>query len=211
MSQDAPFNPLDKKNLGVSVVDALLHKDVIPLESLEKFTGVGIYAIYYVGDFPSYKPVSDGNVNGKFDLPIYVGKAVPEGSRRGLDDDKRSGYGSELYGRLKNHVKSIAHAGNLNQDDFFFRYLIVDDIWIPLGETLLINKFRPVWNSVVDGFGNNDPGGGRKGQKKSAWDELHPGRGWAGSLTAHDKSVDELLRLIDEHFKRTQPQGNAEA
>ena len=43
---------------------------------------------------------------------------------------------------------------------FQCRYLVVDDIWIPLGEALLIAKFSPIWNKVVDGFGNPRP---RKG------------------------------------------------
>ena len=33
-------------------------------------------------------------------------------------------------------------AENLDVDDFECRYLIVDDIWIPLGETLLIGRFK---------------------------------------------------------------------
>ena len=70
------FNPLDKGNLGVSVADALLAKKPIPLPLDETFDGAGIYAIYYTGGFPAYKKIADRNRGGKFDAPIYVGKAI---------------------------------------------------------------------------------------------------------------------------------------
>ena len=55
---DQPYNPLDKKNLGISVADAMLNQPISPLPPGEKFVGTGIYAIYYVGDFPPYAPVA---------------------------------------------------------------------------------------------------------------------------------------------------------
>lgn len=44
------FNPLDKKNLGESVAEALLQQPISPLPP-EPFIGAGIYAIYYEGKF----------------------------------------------------------------------------------------------------------------------------------------------------------------
>jgi hypothetical protein len=41
--------------------------------------------------------------------------------------------GEYLYKRLKEHRNSIEAAENLNIDDFYCRFLVVDDIWIPLG------------------------------------------------------------------------------
>lgn len=78
-----PFNPLDKKNLGASVAEALLTKEVHPLGQLPQFDGAGIYAIYYTGDFEAYEQIARLNNDGKFMLPIYVGKAVPAGARMG--------------------------------------------------------------------------------------------------------------------------------
>ena len=49
-------------------------------------------------------------------------------------------------------------------------------VWIPLGESLLIERFKPVWNMVIDGFSNNAPGKRRFSQHRSLWDVLHPGR-----------------------------------
>ena len=50
-----PFNPLDKKNLGASVAEAMLGSPIHPLGGLSSFEGAGIYAIYYTGDFPAYQ------------------------------------------------------------------------------------------------------------------------------------------------------------
>src|SRR5262249_6824895 len=50
-------------------------------------------------------------------------------------------------------------------------------------ERLMIRTAAPVWNVVVDGFGNHDPGSGRYNQKVSPWDTLHPGRPWVIRLT----------------------------
>lgn len=70
-------------------------------------------------------------------------------------------------------------SGSLNIADFFCRFLVVDEIWIPLGESLMISRFMPIWNRHVDGFGNHDPGSGRYNGLMPRWDVLHPGRGWA--------------------------------
>jgi hypothetical protein len=84
---------------------------------------------------------------------------------------------------------------NLNIDDFYCRFLVVDDIWIPLGESLLIEKTKPLWNVVVDGFGNHDPGSGRYNQQISSWYTIHPGRSWARKLQK-GKSIEEITKLI---------------
>lgn len=191
-----PFNPLDKKNLGLSVADALLEQEASRLGDIQKFDGAGVYAIYYAGNFPLYKRISAKNKNKKFDWPIYVGKAVPAGSRKGgygLDEQP----GNVLFKRLQEHLASIEDAENLDTKDFFCRYLVVDDIWIPLGESLLIDKFSPLWNKVVDGFGNYDPGSGRHQQQNSPWDILHPGRAWAVKLKDNKKSRAKIAEEIE--------------
>lgn len=178
MTASEPYNPLDKKHLGESVADAMLRSEPTPLGSIKKFVGAGIYAIYYSGDFEPYRLISDQNQNGEYNLPIYVGKAVPAGARKG-GVGLGSNPGTVLFSRLNEHAKSIDQAENLELDHFVSRFLVVDDIWIPLGESLLIAKFSPLWNKRVDGFGNHDPGSGRYDQTRSRWDVLHPGRPWA--------------------------------
>ena len=195
MRIEAPFNPLDKQNLGTSVAEALLAADRCPLPPSEKFVAAGVYAIYYQGSFKPYGSIAVPNlVNNGSDVPIYVGKAVPAGARKG-GFGLGAAPGTALYNRLAEHAESVARAENLDAGSFFCRYLAVDDIWIPLGESLLIEMFNPLWNKVIDGFGNHDPGSGRHQGKKSAWDVVHPGRPWANNLQT-GKSVESILAEV---------------
>lgn len=85
MNEPEPYNPLDKRNLGISVADAILQSEPTVLPPREPFIGAGLYAIYYAGyTFEPYEPIAAANRDGKFSWPIYVGKAVPSGSRKGL-------------------------------------------------------------------------------------------------------------------------------
>jgi hypothetical protein len=193
-----PYNPLDKRNLGDSVAKALLERPVVRLTDLTNFKGAGIYAIYYSGSFAAYRSIVLPSP-GQATKPIYVGKAVPAGARKGgfgLDTDP----GTVLYGRLREHADSISVANNLDVADFFCRYLVTDDIWIPLAESVLIEVFRPVWNKLIDGFGNHDPGKGRLQQQRSPWDSLHPGRAWAARLRPNLKTQEQLLALVEDFF-----------
>lgn len=196
----SPYNPLDKRNIGESIVRELLAREKVALAPA-KFDGAGVYAIYYRGRHPAYEPISDS------ETPIYVGKAEPSGGRRG-GLGLRPQQTETLSRRLKEHadsVKEVPAEGGLSLDEFTCRYLVVDDVWIPLGETLLIQQFLPVWNRVVDGFGNHDPGGGRRLQKRSPWDELHPGRAWAKLAAEAKEPKAEILSRIAEHFQRHVP------
>lgn len=185
-----PFNPLDKKNLGASVAEALLTKEVHPLGEVAPFEGAGIYAIYYTGDFEAYQSLARLNQNDKFLWPIYVGKAVPAGARMGANLELPAG--KVLYKRLKEHADSVRAADNLDINDFYCRFLVVDDIWIPLGESLIIARFTPVWNSLIDGFGNHNPGKGRHAGMRPRWDVLHPGRAWAMSLAERPETQAQI-------------------
>ena len=175
-----PFNPLGKVNLGESVAEAMLHQQVGALPP-SPFIGAGIYAIYYLGSFSLYAELVEKNRGEQYLWPIYVGKAVPAGARKGgfgLGADP----GQVLYKRLAEHAASIEQAHNIDLADFRCRFLVVDDIWIPLAESLLIEMYLPLWNQKIDGSGNHDPGKGRYNQQKSAWDLIHPGRPWAEKL-----------------------------
>ena len=200
MTQESPYNPLDKRNLGVSVADALLARPILPLPPAESFLGAGIYAIYYTGKFEAYRPIAERNRDNKFAVPIYVGKAVPAGARMG-------GFGlgfapgQVLYNRLREHAESVAQTTTLSIADFQCRYLVVDDIWIPLGEAMMIHKFEPVWNRAIDGFGNRDPGKGRYQQQRSPWDVIHPGRAWAERCVPCNKSEEVLLATVRNYLE----------
>lgn len=193
-----PFNPLERKHLGASVADALLATAAQPLGSVLPFTGAGIYAIYYVGDLACYKPLSDANKGGRLALPIYVGKAIPKGARTGGGAGE---VGKDLNKRLREHADSVNAVENLRLDDFFCRFLVVEDIWIPLGESLLIAKFAPVWNSIITGFGNHNPGIGRHAGARPLWDQLHPGRSWAAKLVNQTISANQLAEQAEDYLR----------
>lgn len=196
MTDFKPYNPLEKANLGASVAEALLGRKPRPLGSLEAFAGAGIYAIYYTGTFAPYQRLAMLNQDADPQAPIYVGKAIPEGGRKG-------GVGAEgattkaLFKRLNEHAESVKSATNLLVDDFVCRFLVVDDIWIPLGESLLIAKFAPLWNVLIDGFGNHDPGKGRYNGLVPRWDVLHPGRTWAAKCRPRQETAEQVARDVE--------------
>ena len=201
MSNVIPFNPLDKKNLGASVAEAMLNSTAHLLGQLKPFVGAGVYAIYYSGSFPAYKVLSDRNQDRTNpELPIYVGKAIPAGGRKGasLTSEATS---NALFSRLKEHAESIQATENLCINDFLCRYLVVDDIWIPLGEALLIAKFSPLWNHYLDGFGNHDPGKGRYEGMVPRWDVLHPGRKWALKCKPRPEAEKDIQRDVATHLR----------
>lgn len=182
------YNPLEKQHLAEQVARVLLEQPRQRLASLEPFEGAGVYVIYYSGPFPPYSDVV------RREQPIiYVGKAVPAGGRKGrvgLDEPA----GQALFARLMEHAESIRQAENLDIDHFECRYLVVDDIWIPLAESLLIQIYGPIWIQEISGFGNHDPGSGRHQQQRSAWDTLHPGRPWAARLQPNRKEAELIER-----------------
>lgn len=201
-----PFNPLDKRHLGESVGQAMLFRPVVALGNLQQFNGAGVYAIYYTGKFPGYELISECNQNELFSTPIYVGKAVPKGARKGGDLEALPG--KVLFDRLKQHAKSIEEATNLEIGDFHCRFLLVDDIWIPLGESLLIAKFNPIWNKLIDGFGNHDPGSGRHAGLRPRWDVLHPGRQWADKCKSRQETPEQIILEAIEFLKANSIRNN---
>jgi hypothetical protein len=198
------FNPLDKIHLAESIERALLDQ---PCEALppERFEGAGIYALYYSGDYDLYAPITVADCGGE---PIYVGKAVPSGSRRG--GFLKSNPGRALLNRLAQHAESIRaneawgvenDEPHLQLDDFTCKVLLLDDVWIPLGEAILISRSEPVWNRIVDGFGKHVSGKGREQGKRSLWDELHPGRAWALREQKAKWSKGEILTRVALHLE----------
>lgn len=201
MSAQEPYNPLAKTNLGESVAEALLRSPVHPLDKTAHLVGAGVYAIYYSGDFPAYRRIKELNKSDSFEQPIYVGKAVPKGARKGgLTFD--AGKGTALRSRLRQHATTIKETTTVDIADFYYRAMTVDDIWIPLGENVLIEKFQPLWNRVIDGFGSKTPGIGRAGQVRSSWDALHPGRKyveWLG-LGMNPLTAEQIAAKIEAFF-----------
>lgn len=195
MTDPAPYNPLEKRNLGASVAEALLGRKPTALSALTSFKGAGVYAIYYTGDFAPYRRLALLNGGEDPQAPIYVGKAIPAGGRKG-GGVGRATTTTTLFRRLREHAESIECVSNLQLKDFVCRYLIVDDIWIPLGESLLIAKYSPLWNTNLDGFGNHDPGKGRYQGLAPRWDVLHPGRSWAVKCAPRPETSEQIAREV---------------
>ena len=182
----ALYDPLTYENLMAGLSLHFGEQPKVSLGDAKEAAGPGIYALFYAGRFEAYRPISGT------DAPIYVGKAVPPGSRRGEDVDVDR---PVLRQRLKEHTRSIAAANNLDLPDFTCRFLSVVPVWITLTERFLINRHRPLWNVRLDGFGDHDPGRGRSGSERSWWDTLHPGRSWAGKLQANKSEADALATV----------------
>lgn len=196
------YNPLDYHNLTVNLVRELMDRVPVVLPLPELFAGAGVYALFYAGEFEPYGPVASPD----FKRPIYVGKAVPAGARKGLASGARAA-GQPLFGRLNEHARSISDARNLELADFRCRYLVVTPLWITMAERFLIENFQPIWNVCIDGFGLHDPGRGRHAGEIPWWDALHPGRQWAGQLRQTRTESDARTRLTAFLEKqRTRPE-----
>lgn len=184
------YDPLTYDNLMAGLV---LHFEKQQPEQLDAIVGIrgpGIYSLFYTGELTVYEPIS-GN-----DRPIYVGKAVPPGSRKGESINESS---PALQRRINEHSKSIRQATNLEISDFSCRYLAVVPVWITLAERFLIDHYKPVWNLCLDGFGDHDPGRGRRNSQRSWWDTLHPGRPWAIGL-GDEKNREDAEKNVARFF-----------
>lgn len=170
-----------------------------PLPPVERFNGGGVYALYYLGNYELYAELSNLNKQA-YHHPIYVGKAVPPGWRTGRI---QSSVTPDLYRRLREHARSLQQADNLRDDEFQCRFVILNDVEsdlvVPV-EATLIRRHQPLWNVVVDGFGNHDPGKGRYNQAKSEWDVLHPGRAWAERLTGVAPQLENIVERVRSHL-----------
>jgi hypothetical protein len=164
-----------------------------------RFTGGGVYALYYLGEYELYAKLSKLSQQA-CKYPIYVGKAVPPGWRTG-----RVGISGtpDLSNRLREHSRSLQQVENLQSTEFRCRFMILNDVEsdlvVPV-EATLIRRYKPLWNVIVDGFGNHDPGAGRYNQAKSGWDVLHPGRIWAERLTGVEPNLSNIIIKVQSHL-----------
>lgn len=166
---------------------------------LEDFEGAGVYALYFIGKKGVYQNFHEIN-RLEYRQPIYIGKAVPRGWRQGRIPTSSS---QELYRRLCDHTKSIESCTNLDISDFLCRFMILENAasnLIGTVEAALIRNYQPLWNCILDGFGNHDPGSGRYNQERSEWDTLHPRRIWASRCAESSQSLDDLISKVKQYF-----------
>jgi Eco29kI restriction endonuclease len=163
------------------------------------FTGAGVYLLYYTGEFSPYRSIAEAN-RRTLSMPIYAGKAVPSGWRQARKTIQAS---ATLYRRLSEHAASIRAAENLELGDFKCRFVILEgeeSSLISTVEAAIIQRYRPLWNSVIDGFGNHDPGINRYGQILAGWDTLHPGRSWEKKWQGQRPDRAKLIEKIQAYF-----------
>ncbi|THA70758.1 Eco29kI family restriction endonuclease [Streptomyces sp. A0958] len=204
--RSAPYNPLDLVNLGRSVEAELLNREAEPLESVTPVYGAGVYALYYCGPHSLYAPISSAECR----IPIYVGQARPAGVRKGTAEEKPDA--STLWDRMYEHRQSILQVHDLDVADFRVRYLVAIEAFVSIAERVMIRHYRPVWNSIADGFGNHDPGANRRPTSlRPPWDELHPGRWWSHpdnmptpSKTSADQSRERIRALFTDELSEEQ-------
>lgn len=173
------------------------------LSPVEKFTGTGVYALYYTGKNSLYTKYAELN-RLSYSAPIYVGKAVPKGWRQSRLSNHSQSVTSELYSRLKEHSRNIEAVDSIHIKEFHCRFIIFQDEasdMIGTIEAALIKNNKPLWNSALDGFGNHTPGIGRFQQSKSDWDVIHPGRDWAKRCKGKAKSKEDIIKKIERHFE----------
>lgn len=199
------FDPTDPNTAGRVVALTLVAQARHPLSEIPDFYGAGVYAIYYKGDFGAYGPLSGT------DHPIYVGKADPD-NQAAKDAVSQ---GTKLSGRLNEHAKSIRKAtSTLNIDDFDCRFLIVQTGFQKSAEDYLINFFKPIWNSetkICFGLGKHGDSSDTRGNKRSPWDTMHPGREWADSSAQNQKAPEQILQQIAVHLMAHRPYADIHA
>ncbi len=205
------FDPANPEIVGKLIGDTMLEQPRGPLGSTPRFYGSGVYAIYYIGDFPAYQPICGSNT------PIYVGKADPAT----LDARTPIEQGERLYGRLNNdHARSVRQAEKharatdvepfIQLLDFECRYLVVRSAWQRTAEDYLIGRFKPIWNDEVGicyGFGKHGDAPTTRANTRSPWDTLHPGRPWAtreGNLP-NPLSAEQIIERILKHYQQNSP------
>lgn len=190
---EGPFNPFTQ-----DIVEYLVEVfETRPLETLPPshlLPGCGVYALYYLGEFKPYQLLPN-----RERVPIYVGKAVAPGGRKGcgvVDPSK----GNYVIKRLREHSNTITQTKNLKIGDFNCRWLSVDPHFVGAAESILISHYQPIWNRLIAGFGIHTPGKGRLKQARSDWDMLHPGRGFALELP-EGNSIDLIIERLKQHGK----------
>lgn len=154
--ESKPFDPLAVENVGVTLAVQLVTQVPSPMPPTTRFSGAGVYALYYAGSHKAYRKLVKLD-EGRFRYPIYIGKAVRENAKQGFSP--RPETRSKLYDRICEHAASIEAVGAIDLKDCRCRFLVLNDAYIALAESVMIRVFRPPWNGM--GFGSKVVGNPR--------------------------------------------------
>jgi hypothetical protein len=115
--------------------------------------------------------------------------------------------GDRLSRRLEDHRKNIGKATTtLAIGDFDYRALVVQSGWETPAEDYLIHLFRPIWNSetnILYGLGKHGDAAETRGNRRSPWDTLHPGRDWAAGSKLDARTIAQITDDLTRHFVNT--------
>ncbi len=115
---------------------------VLSLPPEESFKGAGVYAIYCISKKGLYKTYGEKINRLSYDMPIYVGKAVPS---------RRSFSSLSINEQLVFWQSRFRTTLMMTQRDFAFRALPIGHQHQPLQNQLfrtLVKLYRPVWNQI---------------------------------------------------------------
>ena len=166
------------------------------------FDGCGVYAIYCTAREGIYSIYGTELNRFKINVPIYVGSAISAGARQARSFGAADA-GRQLYNRLVQHSRSIFCVRNLALGNFCCRFMILDGQTQTMAtaiESMLISLDSPLWNGIVDGFGNHNPGKNRMDGDRPAWDVLHPGRPWADGMPIRGMTVAGIRKRVTDYL-----------
>jgi hypothetical protein len=191
---DHIFDMANPETVGEVIVYKMEQQQKEPLAGIQPFYGSGVYALYYHGNHSAYTAITGTK------CPIYVGSAGPETPNA----PSAKLQGTKLFDRIMEHLnKSIRRSRNLQDVDFYCRYLVVQSGLEKAAEDFLIRLYRPAWNKeskVCSGIGKH---GDVARKELSDWDVLHGGREWAGTQTSRSGKTPAIVEAnILNHFRR---------
>ncbi len=89
----------------------------------------------------------------------------------------------------------------LEVTDFTCRFLVVEETWIGLCESLLIQTSTPLWNTMLDGFGRHVQGVNRR-DGISAWHAFHGGRDLDAGIGVPTEVLEKLNGEVSAFMDR---------
>ena len=92
------YDPLTYDNLMAGLIVYFERQPRVSLSGVADVSGPGIYALFYRGTYEAYQSISETST------PIYVGKAVPPGARKGTTVDVEA---PALQRRIGEHAGSV--------------------------------------------------------------------------------------------------------
>jgi len=185
----ADFDPLSTERLTRNICDEFERQPLVPMEhDIPPFDGAGLYAIYYRGtSVEPYARLVDT------EIPVYAGQGASHNSATGVASPSKR----PVFLRLRAHRRSISEGG-LDPSEFRFRVLLMPHVHANLGEDGLRRSYRPVWNSILTGFGSHEQGSATRRSRKSKWDTFHQGRSRTHGGEVHE--VGELAKKVRQHI-----------